>query len=76
MVYVYVDLCALKIFMAQDFFDVNRVFCLVVFHRAFPVSEGVEVDLQYSWVAQFSCYSLSLEVEVGAHVVGKYEYAF
>jgi len=48
MVYVYVDLCALKIFMAQDFFDVNRVFCLVVFHRAFPVSEGVEVDLQYS----------------------------
>jgi len=51
--YVYVDYCAVDAFVSEYLFDVHYAFCFVVFHCSFPVSEGVEVDLEEFWVVEF-----------------------
>jgi len=41
--------------VSEELHDVENVFCFVIFHRGFPVSECVEGYLHYSWVFEFSC---------------------
>ena len=51
--------------MAEDFFYMQDVSGLVVFHCGFPVSERVQAYLFESWVLEFECYAFACFVEVG-----------
>ena len=39
--------------MSENLFDVHDIFSFMVFGSAFPVSEGVKVNLFESWVTEF-----------------------
>jgi len=52
--------------VAEELHDVEDVFGLVIFHRGFPVAEGVEGYVEYSRVLQFLGDELSLAFESSA----------
>ena len=57
------------VLVARRLHDVVHVFGFVVEHCAFPVSEGVEVYFEESWVSCFVCYAFALEAELSCEVV-------
>ena len=61
----------LDAFVTEQLLDVNDVFCLVVFHCGFPVTEGCEAYFLYAWVVEFSRHVFALLIEVcrGARIV-------
>ena len=50
----------LDVFVSEQFHDVKDIFGFCVFGCGFPVSEGVEFDLEESWVLQLDCSSSAL----------------
>ena len=61
-----VDKCVGDASVAEELHDVEYVFGLVIFHRGFPVAEGVEGYVEYSRVLQFLGDELSLAFESSA----------
>jgi hypothetical protein len=49
--------------------DVVHVFGFVVEHCSSEVSEGVEVDFHYAWVAYFAGYAFALVLEGSCVVI-------
>jgi hypothetical protein len=58
----------LDVSVAEHFHDVQDISGFVVFHSAFPMPEGVEVDFADAVVFEFVCYAGSLASEISAEV--------
>lgn len=54
-------------FVSQNFFDVENVFCFVIFNCGLPMAESVKGNLVYSRIFEFSCYSFALTRKVSPH---------
>ena len=59
-----VDEGVLDVLVSEHVHDVKNVFCSMILHSGFPMSQCFEAYLLESWVLEFVCDASSLEAEV------------